>query len=206
MEQAIQNRRLAEIIAEFLVGERYEDLPKEAIEKVKEFTLDVIGCIIGASEQPQIKALTEVLKQEGGNARSSVFAHGFKTSMMNAALFNGTMGHAFDFDDDHREGTMHPSVAVFPAVFAIGENRGVSGKEFLRSFILGLELMIRLGESLLGKSYYQGFHPTGTCGVFGAAAAAATVMGLDPLRTKYALGIAGSFSAGTRSSCALNRL
>jgi 2-methylcitrate dehydratase PrpD len=108
------------------------------------------------------------------------------------------MGHALDFDDDHREGTMHPSVAVFPAVFAIGEKRRVSGKEFMRSFILGLEVMIRLGESLLGQSYYQGFHPTGTCGVFGAAAACATVMGLDALHTKYALGIAGSFSGGTQ--------
>ena len=108
------------------------------------------------------------------------------------------MGHSFDFDDDHREGTMHPSVAVFPAVFAVGEKRGASGKEFLRSLILGLEVMIRLGESLLGKSYYQGFHPTGTCGVFGAAAACATIMKLDALYTKYALGIAGSFSAGTQ--------
>jgi 2-methylcitrate dehydratase PrpD len=198
MEQTIQEKRLAERVAEFLVRERYEDLPRETIEKAKEFVLDVIGCTIGASQQPQIKALTEVLIAEGGNPVASVFAHGFKTSMMNAALFNGTMGHSFDFDDDHREGTMHPSVAVFPAVFAVGEKRGASGKEFLRSLILGLEVMIRLGESLLGKSYYQGFHPTGTCGVFGAAAACATLMGLDALYTKYALGIAGSFSAGTQ--------
>ena len=198
MAQTGQEKRLAEKVAEFLVKEKYEDLPQETIDKVKEFTLDVIGCIIGASRQPQIKALNTVVGAEGGNPQASVFAHGFKTSLMNAALMNGTMGHAFDFDDDHREGTMHPSVAVFPAVFAIGENRGVSGREFLRSFILGLEIMIRLGESLLGKSYYQGFHPTGTCGVFGAAAAGATALGLDVLHTKYALGIAGSFSAGTQ--------
>ena len=128
MEQTIQEKRLAERVAEFLVRERYEDLPRETIEKAKEFVLDVIGCTIGASQQPQIKALTEVLIAEGGNPVASVFAHGFKTSMMNAALFNGTMGHSFDFDDDHREGTMHPSVAVFPAVFAVGEKRGARGK------------------------------------------------------------------------------
>ncbi len=197
MEQKPPEKRLAQIIAEWLVATKYEDLPQETLEKVKEFTLDVVGCTIGSSQQPQIQALTKVLSEEGGSPHASVFAHGFKTSLMNAALFNGTMGHAFDFDDDHREGTMHPSVAVFPAVFALGEKRGASGKEFLRSFILGLEVMIRLGESLLGKSYYQGFHPTGTCGVFGAASACATLMGLDPLRTKYALGLAGSFSAGT---------
>jgi len=200
MGQAGEQKRVAEVITDFLIDTKYEDIPQETVDKVKEYTLDVIGCIIGASQQPQIKALAQVLTAEGGNPHSSVFAHGLKTSMMNAALWNGVMGHAFDFDDDHREGTMHPSVAVFPAVFALGEKRGASGKEFLRSFILGLEVMIRLGESLLGKSYYQGWHPTGTCGVFGAAAGCATIMGLDPLRTKYALGIAGSFSAGTQES------
>lgn len=198
MEEIGEGKRIAEVVAEFLVRERFEDLPKETIDKAKEFLLDVMGCTIGSSQQPQIKVLTEVLTEEGGNQQASVFAHGFKTSMMNAALLNGTMGHAFDFDDDHREGTMHPSVAVFPAVFAMGEKRRASGRELLRSFILGLEVMIRLGESLLGKSYYQGFHPTGTCGVFGAAAACAAIMGLDPVRTKYALGLAGSFSAGTQ--------
>ncbi len=198
MEQKKLEKRVSEVLAEFLVNRKYEDLPEETKDQVKRYVLDVIGCTVGSSRRPQIKALAEVLKGEGGNPYCSVFAHGFRTSPMNAAFLNGTMGHALDFDDDHREGTMHPSVAVFPAVFALGEKRGVSGKEFMRAFILGLEVMIRLGESLLGQSYYQGFHPTGTCGVFGAAAACATVMGLDVLRTKYALGIAGSFSAGTQ--------
>ena len=191
-------KTLAEILSEFIVTHEYEDIPADVIEKTKYYVLDVIGCTIGASQQPQIKVLHKVLKEEGGNPHSSVFAHGYKTSMMNAAMMNGVMGHSFDFDDDHREGTMHPSVAVFPAVFAVGEKLESTGKEFLRSHILGLEIMIRLGESLLGKGYYQGFHPTGTCGVFGAAAACAAIMGLDVKRTKYALGIAASFSAGTQ--------
>ena len=198
MDDRKNEKRLAEVIADFIVREQYESLPSETVEKAKEFALDLIGCMIGSSKRPQIDILTEVLQAEGGNSRSSVIAHGFKTSMMNAALLNGTSGHALDFDDDHREGTMHPSVAVFPAVLAVGENRGVTGKEFLLSYILGLEVMIRIGESFLGKSYYQGFHPTGTCGVFGAAASCAKVMGLDVERTKYALGIAGSFASGTQ--------
>jgi 2-methylcitrate dehydratase PrpD len=198
VESVKSEKRLAAVVAEFVAGEKYEDLPRETVEKAKEFALDVIGCMIGASKRRQLEILTEVLMAEGGNPRSSVVAHGFKTSIMNAALANGTMGHALDFDDDHREGTMHPSVAVFPAALAMGENLGASGKQFLLSYILGLEVMIRIGESLLGKSYYQGFHPTGTCGVFGSAAACAKVMGLDTERTKYALGLAGSFSAGTQ--------
>jgi 2-methylcitrate dehydratase PrpD len=92
---------------------------------------------------------------------------------------------------------MHPSVAVFPAVLAMAEKLDVSGKDLIRAFILGLEVMIRLGESFLGKSYYQGFHPTGTCGVFGAAAGCALLLGLDNIQTKYALGLAGSWAAGS---------
>ena len=198
MDNRKKPKWLAEVIAEFVVREKFESVPHEAVEKAKEFALDLIGCMVGSSNRPQINILTEVLQAEGGNSRSSVVAHGFKTSMMNAALLNGTSAHALDFDDDHREGTMHPSAAVFPAVLAMGENRGVSGKEFLLAYVLGLEVMIRLGESFLGKSYYQGFHPTGTCGVFGAAASCAKVIGLDVERTKYALGIAGSFASGTQ--------
>ncbi|MBN1756218.1 MmgE/PrpD family protein [bacterium] len=198
MNNAKKKKQLVDILADFVVNEKFEDLPAETVEMAKKYTLDVIGCMIGSSKRPQINIMTEVITAEGGNPRSSVVAHGFKTSMMNAALINGVSGHALDFDDDHREGTMHPSVAVFPAVFAVGENRRIAGKDFLLSFILGLEVMTRIGESLLGKSYYQGFHPTGTCGVFGAAASCAKVMGFDTLRAKYALGIAGSFAAGTQ--------
>jgi 2-methylcitrate dehydratase PrpD len=198
MNSTKNKKQLVDILADFVVNETFENLPPVTVEMAKEYTLDIIGCMIGSSKRPQINILTEVITAEGGNPHSSVVAHGFKTSMMNAALINGVSGHALDFDDDHREGTMHPSAAVFPAVLAAGENKRVAGKDFLLSFILGLEVMIRIGESLLGKSYYQGFHPTGTCGVFGAAASCAKVMGLDALRTKYALGIAGSFAAGTQ--------
>lgn len=192
-----QDKKIAEVLAEFIVSQKFEGLPKETIEKVKHYGIDVIGCIVGASQEQQARVLIEVMKTEGGNSHSSVFAHGFKTSVMNAAMINGTMGHTFDFDDDHREGTMHPSVAVFPAVFALGEKLGTNGKDLMCAFILGLEVMIRTGESFLGKSYFQGFHPTGTCGVFGAAAGCALLLGLDIKQTKYALGLAGSFAAGT---------
>ncbi len=119
----LSERQLAEMLADFIVKTRYEDLPKETIAKVKEYIVDVTGCMVGGSREPQAKALLEVMEEMQGAPESSVFAHGFKTSTMNAALINGTMGHLFDFDDDHREGTMHPTVVVFPAVFALAEKR-----------------------------------------------------------------------------------
>lgn len=197
MESRNQDKKIAEVLAEFIVSQKFEDLPEEAIEKVKHYIIDVIGCIVGASKEQQAQVLIEVMKAGGGSPHSSVFANGFKTSVMNAAMINGTMGHIFDFDDDHREATTHTSVAVFPAVFALGEKLKVNGKDLSRAFILGLEVALRIGESFLGKSYYQGFHPTGTCGIFGAAAGCALLLDLDVKQTTYALGLAGSFAAGT---------
>lgn len=196
MEGTDQGKRIAETLAEFVAGHRFEDLPNAAVEKAKTFVLDVIGCAIGASREQQAQALFEIIAAGGGSPKSSVFAQGVKTSPMNAALLNGTMGHIFDFDDDHREGVMHSSVAVFPAVFALAEKLNLSGKELLRGFILGSEVMIRIGESFLGLSQSKGFHTTGTCGVFGAAAGAASCLGLNAIQTTYALGIAASFAAG----------
>lgn len=192
MEQPI-----AEKIAEFAVRTQYQDLPHEVVDKVKHYVLDVIGCAVRACNEPQAEAVIAVVKEQGGVPDASVFGRGFKTSPMNAAFVNGTLGHIYDYDDDHREGTMHPSVAVFPAVFALGEKHRVTGKEFLRALVLGLEVMIRTGEAFLGKTYYQGFHPTGTCGVFGAALGSSLLLGLTSQQTSWSLGLAGSFAAGT---------
>ena len=196
MGETNKDKKIAEVLAEFVADRRFEDLPKETIEKAKRCILDVVGCMVGAAKEPQAQALIEVMKAEGGNSDSSVFASGFKTSAMNAALINGTFGHIYDFDDAHREAILHPTVVVFPAVFALGEKLGASGRDIVRSFVLGSEVLIRVAETFLAKSHYQGFHPTGTCGVFGAAAGCASLLGLDVKQTTYALGIAGSFSAG----------
>ncbi len=192
-----QSLTIAETLAAFVTRCRFEDIDPRAVDSAKLFMIDVLGCTIGASNEPQAKALIEVLREEGGAPHSSAIGCGFKTSVMNAAFINGLKGHVFDFDDDHREGTMHPSVAVFPAVFALAEKMHASGRDTLRAFVLGLEVMIRMGESFLGKSYYQGFHPTGVCGVFGAAAGCSALLGLPPAQVTYALGLAGSFASGT---------
>ncbi len=197
MESVNQDKKIAQVVADFIVDQKFEALPKETINKGKEFILDAIGCIVGASERQQAQILVEVMEAEGGAPRSSVIARGFKTSVMNAALINGTMAHMLDFDDDHREGIVHPSAVIFPAVFPVAESVKASGKNLLRAFILGSEVMIRVGEAYLGQCFYQGFHPTGTVGVFGAAAGAASLLGLDAKQTTYALGLAGSFMSGT---------
>jgi 2-methylcitrate dehydratase PrpD len=188
---------VAEQFSALAVTQQFEDLPPETVTKAKELMLDISGCIIGAAKTAQGTVIAEVARSQGGLPQSSVLGHGFKTSAMNAALANGLMGHVFDYDDDHREGTLHPSVVIFPAVLALGEYRKVSGKNLIKGFVLGSEADIRLGEAFLGKGFLQGFHPTSTCGVFGAALAGSVMLDLDAKRTIYAIGLAGSLASGT---------
>jgi 2-methylcitrate dehydratase PrpD len=180
------------------IGEKLEfaDLPEVVVENSKKFILDLLGNILAAKHIESSRIVLDTAKDLGGNPTSTVIGCNYKTSAQMAALVNGTFGHAFDMDDDHREGTQHSSVVVFPAVFALAERFGKSGKDLVTAFAYGSEITIRLGEAFLGQTYYQGFHPTGTCGVFGAAGGAAKVMGLDAAGITRALGLAGSQAAG----------
>ncbi len=113
-----------------------------------------------------------------------------------AALVNGTTGHAVEMDDDHRTSVLHPAVAVIPAAIAVAEWSGASGAKLLEGVVAGYEVMTRIGDAFLGTQYYEGFHPTGSCGVFGAAAAAARILDLPHEAVVRALGIAGTQAAG----------
>lgn len=186
----------AEKLGCFIAENSWEQLAPHDIEKAKRFILDILGCIIGASQEERTKILVDTIRQQGGSMHSSVLGHGFKTSAMNAAFLNAAMGHIYDFDDDHREAATHTTTVVLPVVLALGEKNRSSGKEVLNAFMLGSEITTRLGKAFLGKTHYRGFHATATCGVFGAAAAAAAILKLNSRQAASALGLAGGFSSG----------
>ena len=192
MSELTMSQRIAEIGNKL----QYEDLPSIVTENSKKFILDVLGNIICAKHLVCSENIVSPVKALGGTPASTVIGFGFKTSPHMAALANGVMGHSFDMDDDHRKGTQHSTVVVLPAAFAVAEQYGYSGKELITAFAYGSEITIRLGEAFLGQTYYQGFHPTGTCGVFGAAGAVSKLLKLDVDKTTNALGLAGSQSAG----------
>ncbi|MCL4439260.1 MAG: MmgE/PrpD family protein, partial [Firmicutes bacterium] len=191
-----ENKPIAQGIAEITSKLKFSDLPEAVVESSKRFILDLLGCTLGAKSVASSKIMAQVASNFGGEPQSTVIGYSHKTSAPFAALINGTTGHAFDMDDDHREGTLHSSVVVLPAVLAVAEQGLTSGPELITAFALGSELMIRLGESFLGQSYYQGFHPTGTTGVFGATLGVGKILGLEAKKLAWALGIAGSQAAG----------
>jgi 2-methylcitrate dehydratase PrpD len=187
---------LSEQVAEIGEKLKFEDLPQLTVDNSKKFILDLLGNILASKHIESSQIILATAKDLGGEPQSTVIGCSYKTSAHMAALVNGTLGHAFDMDDDHREGTQHSSVVVFPAVLALAERFKKSGKDVITAFAYGSEITIRLGEAFLGQTYYQGFHPTGTCGVFGAAGGAAKVLGLNAQQISYALGLAGSQAAG----------
>lgn len=192
----MSNLTISEKLASMGEKLKYEDLPSLVTDNSKKFILDVLSCILGAKEVGSSAAMFDTVQELGGNPDSTVLGYGLKTAPITAALANATMGHAFDMDDDHREGTQHSTVVVFPAILSLAEKYGMDGKSVITAFVFGSEVTIRLGEAFLGQTYFQGFHPTGTCGVFGASAGVAKLLGLDTEKITLALGIAGSQAAG----------
>lgn len=184
-------------IADWVVQMRYEDLPASVIEAMKVFITDHFGCVIGGTVKESSRIITEVTTAWGpANGTCTLVGRSMRTSAPMAALVNGTSGHALELDDDHREGTQHTGVAVLPAAFAVGEQEGKSGRDFLLAAVLGYEIMVRLGEAHLGKSYLHGFHPTGTCGSIGAAVAVGKLLELNTEQMTAAMGMGASQSAG----------
>ena len=198
MSEIEKKETVAQIVSRFVLGLTYDKLPDHIKYITKRFILDNCGCILGGGREESSREIVSVVRAMGGEPQSTVVGFNFKTSAISAALANGTVGHALELDDDHRVGTQHPGVEVVPTALAVGEYMHSTGEEIIAAVCAGCEIAIRVGEAFLGDAYYQGFHPTGTCGVFGAAVAAGKLLKLSEEQMANALGIAGSQSSGLR--------
>jgi 2-methylcitrate dehydratase PrpD len=165
------------------VGLRYENLPEKVRLRPENLVLDLMGSMIGSKKIESSRMATELALELGGPEESTVVGRGRKVSAPNAAFANAIQGYAFDFADDHNESNAHPSVATIPASLALGEKLHASRREVSEAIALGNEVVCRLGSAFLGKTYYQGFHPSSTCGTFGATVSAAKLLKLDVEQT-----------------------
>lgn len=159
--------------------------------------LDWFGVAIAGAREPLAAILAEEFAG-GGNARATLVALDNTAAVHDAALVNGAVSHALDFDDVNSHMHGHPTVPVASAVLALGEVLGSSGRDIVLAFIAGYEVECRLGDMCGDAHYDKGFHATGTFGTFGAAAGAARLMGLDADQTAAALGIAASQASGLK--------
>ncbi len=184
-------------LARFCHELAFEKLPAPIVLEAKNRLLDFVGCVLAGVREPSSQMVTRVLRRWGGQAEAGVIGTDVRLPAALAAFCNGAAGHAVELDDDHKQAILHPGVCVVPAALAASEQAGATGPQLLTAIVAGYEIMCRVGEAAVpDRLLARGFHPTGVCGGFGAAAAAAHVQGLSLDQFQSALGIAGSFAGG----------
>jgi len=187
-----------EQLAKFILETRKEGIPEAVLHEGKRCFINYLAVALYASRDSSLDILLGVFGDEGGKERASVVGTNTHTSLQNAALANGYLGHLEDYDDTHFPTVIHPSSPTLPAALAVGEQLGVSGYDALVASVLGMEVCCRIGVAIHPYHYNEGWHITGTCGVFGAVASAGRLMGLDLDSLVHALGVAGTQASGVR--------
>jgi 2-methylcitrate dehydratase PrpD len=187
-------------LADFAAGIRLDQLPKDVIDRARFLVLDLVGNIVRARHDAESTASFLAAARAMGMASGNcgVFGDAAGYTPAGATLLNGALAHSLDFDDTHAAGSLHPGAPVIPAALAAGEMVGASGADVLSAIIAGYEITCRVALALpAGEHYDRGFHPTATCGAFGAAGAAARVFGLDASGVAGALGTVLSQASGS---------
>ena len=177
----------------------YDALPEPVRALARQCVLDYYGVALAGADDPLAKILLDEFAEAGGAAQASIIGDKAQLPALSAALVNGAIGHALDYDDVNLAMPGHPSVAILPGLIALAEQRRSSGQEVIAAFVAGYEIACRIGMALRPGHYDRGFHATGTIGCFGAAAACAHLLGLDAETMARALGIAGTQAAGLKS-------
>ena len=196
-------------VAEFVVKTQLSDIPSETVELGKKSILDGLGLALSGSKAETAGLVQQYVKSLGcGPGGASVLGFGVKMPARFAALANGISIHVDDYDDtqlasakDRVYGLLvHPTVCVLPAALATAEVASLSGRELLVAYQVGVEVECKIAEAISPRHYQDGFHSTGTCGVFGGTSACARLKRLDAIHTARAFAIAASQAAGLREN------
>ncbi len=166
-------------LADFCAGVSFERLPDEVTDKAKLCVLDLFANVYGSLELEAVSRVVSYVRSLGGPDTATALGCDFKTGIHNAAFLNGTAAEAIEGQDGLRFGGNHPGTAVIPTALAVAEDLGLGGKEVIEAVVTGYEAAGRVAAAIHPHHTLAGFLPTGTCGTFGAAAAASRLMGHD---------------------------
>lgn len=172
---------------------------EQAIAAARAGVLDFLAAAFAGADDSGAAALWEAVDAEGEAPSASVIGKQRRSGVLTAALVNGYIGHALDYDDTLGTLRGHPSTVVLPALFAIAESRQASARQLLEAYVVGVEAAGKAGQAIGHLHYELGFHNTATVGTIGAAAAAAFLLRLDEAATARAVGLAATQSSGLRS-------
>ena len=190
---------LTKIFSNFVSQATLQNFNDEMIFFSKMSMIDWCGVAYAAKEEPVSKIVTKLIEEEQTKGHSKLISNGKEVSAKSAALVNGTIGHALDYDDTHFLFTGHPTASAFPTSLALGEELGSSIDEMMLAYMCGVEISTRLGH-ILGYSHYnKGFHQTATSGAFGATLVASKLLKLNAKQIENALGIVSTRASGLKS-------
>ena len=205
-----QVQKLTAHVSEFVVNLKFADIPADSLDLGKKSILDGLGLALSGSKAETWGLIQQYVKSFGFSPRggAAVLGSTVRLPARFAAFANGVAIHVDDFDDtqlavakDRVYGLLvHPTVCVLPAALATAEVAGRSGKDLLVAYEAGVEVECKIAEAISPRHYEDGFHSTGTCGVFGGTAACSKLKGLDAVHTSRAFGIAASHAAGLREN------
>jgi 2-methylcitrate dehydratase PrpD len=189
-----------ERLASYASGESFAKLPEATVRAARRAILDTLGVMLaGAPEDTAVRARA-LIEHRRTSDEATIVGTALRASMEDATLVNGVAAHALDYDDVQASLSGHPSVPVLPPALALAERRRASGAALLTAFVVGVEIEAKLGRAVNPAHYEAGWHATSTLGVFGAAAAAGSLLGLNAEAMTRALAIAASMSSGIKAN------
>src|SRR6202171_796990 len=189
---------VTQILADFVAGHPSQGCDASVDKEEHRTLLHWVGCALGASQHPTVKAALAAVMELAPNAQATILGRRERVDVASAALLNGITSHTFDVDDTHLRTIIHPAGPVASALLALAEHYGATGRQLIDALVLGVDVECRVGNMIYPEHYDRGWHITGSTGMLGAAAACARLLGLDAGKTAMALGIAASQPIGVR--------
>jgi len=198
VSKAVGTEHTRELV-QFLHGIEVERLPAEVLDRARYFLVDYLAVAIRGSREESARCVQRMIERTGAAGRATVIGTSIRTLPALAALANGTASHGIEQDDTHSGGSIHLGATMYSAALALAESlpHTTQGR-FLPAVVAGYEAAARIAMAVQPKEHYAlGFHPTQTCGVFGAAITAGKLLGLTAGQMLAAVGIAGSMAGGS---------
>ncbi len=185
-------------LARYVVESRPEDIPDDVRQEARRAIVNIVGCILGGAPEEGTAIAARVFGPLSGPATAQIVGRRERLDEVRTALVNGIASHYHDFDDTLPKNYIHASPPVAAALLAYASAHPVDGAAFLHAFVLGFEVTSRIGNATYPTHYDAGWHSTGTCGVFGAAAAIGKLLGLSVDEMVCAFGLAATQASGIR--------
>lgn len=191
-----KSHRPEDELCAFAATTRFPELPPEVLHEAKRSLVNIFATAFAGCGEPAVEIALATMKPWSGRATASLVGRVELVDAPLAAFANAMAANIFDFDDTHEATIIHPAAVLLGALFAVAEERGATGEDLLRAFVIGGEVQCRIGNAATPGHYARGWHVTSTCGVFGAAAGVGVLLGLDRSRMREALATAAVQSSG----------